>query len=164
MSRHTKEKRKKQKQKLEAEIKEEQKVFDVFGLIKSWNIDTKPNMAKFLKEHVKCISGNPAIKPEFYPSFELLVNKYFVKFFDDHELIINLSQKDKIEFWFCYGINDEEMKPSDLKLVKEFFAKLFELGFLPGKDEWGRSIADRIRGSESHGVGSIPVGPANDIT
>ena len=121
-------------------------------------------MAKFLKEHVKCISGNPVIKPEFYPSFELLINKYFVKFFDDHELIINLSQKDKIEFWFCYGINDEEMKPSELKLVKEFFAKLFELEFLPGKDEWGRSIADRIRGSESHGVGSIPVGPANDIT
>ena len=56
------------------------------------------------------------------------------------------------------------MKPSDLKLVKEFFAKLFELGFLPNEDERGRSIADRIRGSEPHGVGSIPVGPANDIT
>ena len=121
-------------------------------------------MAKFLKEHVKCISGNPVIKPEFYPSFELLINKYCVKFFDDHELIINLSQKDKIEFWFCYGINDEEMKPSELKLVKEFFAKLFELGFLPNKDERGRSIVDRIRGSEPCGVGSIPVSPANDIT
>lgn len=121
-------------------------------------------MAKFLKEHVKCISGNPVIKPEFYPSFELLVNKYFVKFFDDYELIINLSQKDKIEFWFCYGINDEEMKPLELKLVKEFFAKLFELGFLPNEDEWGRSIADRIRGSEPHGAGSILVGPVNDIT
>lgn len=162
MSRHTKEKRKKQKQKLEAEIKEEQKVFDIFGLLKSWNIGTKPNMAKFLKEHVKYISGNPVIKPVFYPAFELLINKYFVKFLDDHELIINLSQKDKIEFWFSYGIKDKEMKPSELKLVKEFFAKLFELGFLPGKDQWGRSIADRIRGSEPRDAGSIPADPTNE--
>lgn len=117
-------------------------------------------MAKFLKEHVKYIRGNPVTKPEFYPAFELPVNKYFVKFLDDHELIINLSRKDKIEFWFCYGINNKEMTPLELKLAKEFFAKLFELGFLPGEDERGRSIADRIRGSEPRGAGSIPAGPA----
>lgn len=162
MSRHTKEKRKKQKQKLEAEIKEERKVFDVFGLLKGWNIDTKPNMAKFLKEHVKYIRGNPVTKPEFYPAFELPVNKYFVKFLDDHEFIINLGRRDKIEFWFCYGINNEEMTPSELKLAKEFFAKLFELGFLPNEDERGRSIADRIRGSEPRGAGSIPAGPTSE--
>ena len=67
MSRHTKEKRKKQKLKKEAEVKEEKLVFDVFSLLQSENMDTKPNMAKFLKSYVKCISGCPIAKPNFYP-------------------------------------------------------------------------------------------------
>ena len=48
-------------------------------------------MAKFLKEHVELIGGNLVDKPIFYPSVKLHVNKYFVNFFDDHELILDIS-------------------------------------------------------------------------
>ena len=89
MSRHTKEKRKKQKLKLEAEVKKDKIVFDVLSLLKNELLDTKPNVAKFLKQYVNCITGCPKLKPTFYPVFELQITKYFIKFFDGHEIIFN---------------------------------------------------------------------------
>ena len=159
MSRHTKEKRRRQKQKIEAEVKEDRIVFDVFGLLRDENTDTKPNMAKFLKEYVKSISGNPRTKPVFYPAPDAPINKYFVKFMDDHELILDVSQASAVGVYFEYGVDEVEIGPREEKLAREFMAKLFDFGFLPGGDDRGRSIADRIRGSEPRGAGSIPAGP-----
>ena len=110
MSRHTKEKRKKQQLKKEAEVKEERIVFDVFSLLQNENYFTKPNMAKFLKSYVKCITGYPKSKPVFYPMPELDISKYFVKFFDGHEFIVDMmakEQKDKVFFYF--DVDEVEM-------------------------------------------------------
>jgi len=48
-------------------------------------------MAKFLKDYVKCITGFPKTKPVFYPSFEIDISKWFIKFFDGHELVVDIS-------------------------------------------------------------------------
>ena len=48
-------------------------------------------MAKFLKDYVKCITGNTVKKPEFYPIFDMPINKWFVKFLDGHELIFDIG-------------------------------------------------------------------------
>ena len=131
MSRHTKEKRKKQKLKKEAEVKEEQLVFDIFSILQTENLDTKPNMAKFLKNYVKCITGCPKVKPTFYPTFELDIYKYFIKFFDGHELIVNLSQKDlKYRFIFCYDIDEVQLDQKELKLAEDFFNKIVAFNFV----------------------------------
>ena len=91
MSRHTREKRKLQKPKQEAQINDEKTVFDVIALLSGADINTKPNMAKFLKDYVKCITGNTVKKPEFYPIFDMPINKWFVKFLDGHELIFDIG-------------------------------------------------------------------------
>ena len=131
MSRHTKEKRKIQKQKIEAQIKEEKTTFDVIALLNTVNTDTKPNMAKFLKDYVKCIGGNPSRKPIFYPTFELYINKWFVKFFDDHELILDMTQRDdKNKYILCNFLEDIDLNEKNLKLVKAFFDRLFEFKFI----------------------------------
>ena len=131
MSRHTKEKRKKQQLKKEAEVKEEKIVFDVFYLLKHENLDTKPNMAKFLKSYVKCITGCPKTKPSFYPSFDLEITKWFVKFLDGHELIFNLQRTESNDQYIFYYFTDEvEMKTSEISAVKMFFDKLIEFKFL----------------------------------
>lgn len=66
-------------------------MFDVFDLLRHENLDTKPNMAKFLKDYVKSITGFPKVKPMFYPAFELDISKWFIKFLDGHELIVDPS-------------------------------------------------------------------------
>ena len=131
MSRHTKEKRKKQQLKKEAEVKEEKIVFDVFYLLKHENLDTKPNMAKFLKSYVKCITGCPKTKPSFYPTFELEITKWFVKFLDGHELIFNVQRSEMEDQYLFYCFTDEiEMKSSETALAKMLFDKLIEFKFL----------------------------------
>ena len=131
MSRHTKEKRKIQKRKLEAQIKEEQTVFDVLGLLETENTETKPNMAKFLKNYVKIIAGNPVSKPMFYPVLEMPINKWFVQFMDEHELIFDTTQKDdKYRYILCCGYDDIELDAKGFKLIKTFFDRLFEFRFI----------------------------------
>ena len=131
MSRHTKEKRKKQQLKKEAEVKEEKIVFDVLDLLKHENLDTKPNMAKFLKTYVKSITGSLKTKPAFYPVFEIEVTKWFVKFLDGHELIFNLQRTESNDQYIFYYFTDEvELKPLEVSLVKVFFEKLTEFKFL----------------------------------
>lgn len=127
----TKEKRKKQQLKKEAEVKDDKLVFDVFSLVQNENLDTKPNMAKFLKNYVKCITGCPKVKPTFYPAFELDIFKYFVKFFDGHELIIDLTQKDpKWKYFFYYELDEVKLSQKELALIEDFFNKLIEFGFV----------------------------------
>lgn len=129
--RSTKEKRKKQQLKKEAEVKDDKLVFDVFSLVQNENLDTKPNMAKFLKNYVKCITGCPKVKPTFYPAFELDIFKYFVKFFDGHELIIDLTQKDpKWKYFFYYELDEVKLSQKELALIEDFFNKLIEFGFV----------------------------------
>ena len=127
----TKEKRKKQQLKKEAEVKDDKLVFDVFSLVQNENLDTKPNMAKFLKNYVKRITGCPKVKPTFYPAFELDIFKYFVKFFDGHELIIDLTQKDpKWKYFFYYELDEVKLSQKELALIEDFFNKLIEFGFV----------------------------------
>ena len=131
MSRHTKEKRKKQQLKKEAEVKEEKIVFDILHLLKHENLDTKPNMAKFLKGYVAQIVGLPKVKPAFYPVFDLVISKWFVKFLDGHELIYCPEQlKPEDQYSFCFFPNEIELSSSNRDLVKTFFDKLIEFKFL----------------------------------
>lgn len=44
--------REKKREQLEKSLFDEKVEFDVIGLLERENIDTKPNMAKFLKEYV----------------------------------------------------------------------------------------------------------------
>lgn len=48
-------------------------------------------MAKFLKSYVKSITGCPKAKPTFYPAFELEISKWFIKFLDGHEIIVDVE-------------------------------------------------------------------------
>ena len=118
-------------------------------------------MAKFLKEHVELIGGNITDKPVFYPNVKLHINKYFVNFFDDHELILDISQSDKVFIYFSYGITEYELKPNEFELARNFFYQLFRFGFLQDFEFRGRSITDRIRGSDPRDAGSIPAVPTN---
>lgn len=136
MSRHTKEKRKKQKLKLEAEVKKDNLVFDVLSLLKTELLDTKPNIAKFLKQYVKSITGCPKVKPTFYPVFELRITKYFIKFLDGHEIVFDQTQRNKeYRYIFCYELQQKDLNAKDMQLIEDFVKKLQHFNFIPGQDE-----------------------------
>ena len=98
MSRHTKDRKRKEKQvlkqkaKLQEELKEEKLKFDILNLLKTEHIDTKPNMAKFLKQHVSSIRTLNWSKMQLYPTFKYEVTKISVRFLDDHELIFDKTK------------------------------------------------------------------------
>lgn len=67
-------------------------------------------MAKFLKSYVKCITGCPKVKPTFYPAFELEISKWFIKFLDGHEIVVDMAQRDlEWKFVFYFGIDSIEL-------------------------------------------------------
>lgn len=124
MSRHTKDRKRKEKQvlkqkaKLQEELKEEKLKFDILNLLKTEHIDTKPNMAKFLKQHVSSIRTLNWSKMQFYPTFKYEVTKISVRFLDDHELIFDktkLENKDKYTMY--YGTDSYELKAKDLEII-----------------------------------------------
>ena len=114
------EKRQKRKEKkrkeLEAKLAEEQVKFDILKLLKEEQLDTKPNMAKFLKDHVELIRGLCKSKLKFYPTFKYELSKVFVKFLDGHELIYDMLTDGKFtpKFYFCYKLDEIALKDNDI--------------------------------------------------
>ena len=121
------EKRQKRKEKkrkeLEAKLSEEKVKFDVLKLLEETPLDTKPNMAKFLKEHVETVRGLCQNKIAFYPNFKYELSKVFVKFLDGHELIYDMLTDGKItpRFYFCCAFDEIELSAHGQQLVEEFF-------------------------------------------
>ena len=76
------ERKEKKQQRKQQEVQENKVVFDVIALLKSNNMDTKPNFAKFLETYVRdirmCIGG----KVQFFPSLKYEARKVFVTFLD----------------------------------------------------------------------------------
>lgn len=132
MSRHTKDRRKKQKEKLETAVKEERISFDVLALLASEKTDTKPNMGKFLKAYVKEIRGLiPNGKISFYPMFEYSVSRTFVRFLDGHEFVWDMSKEKPEDAYFFYSGTDElPLTQKGYSALKEFFVRLLEFGFV----------------------------------
>ena len=130
------EKRQKRKEKkrkdLEAKLAEEKVKFDVLKLLKEQQLDTKPNMAKFLKEHVEMIRGLCQNKIKFYPNFKYELSKVFVKFLDGHELIYDMLTDGKFtpKFYFCYNFDEIELKDSDIPIIEQFFRYLMAFKFI----------------------------------
>lgn len=94
-------------------------VFDVIALLKSNNMDTKPNFAKFLETYVRdirmCIGG----KVQFFPSLKYEARKVFVTFLDGHELIyyIEVDYPTQPRYYMEYNMEEIELKPKALELV-----------------------------------------------
>lgn len=136
MSRYTKAKRAKQKEKklekAQADLKENQVKFDIITLLMNEQIDTKPNLGKFLKQYVKmirCLNQNSKIC--FYPNFSYEMSKVFVKFLDGHELIFDMKSQVPENTYFLYFETDEiEMSKKDKEYVKRFFDFLFQFKFV----------------------------------
>lgn len=126
-----KRKEKKRKQ-LEAKLAEEQVKFDILKLLEEEPLDTKPNMAKFLKEHVEMIRGLCQNKIKFYPNFKYELSKVFVKFLDGHELIYDMLTDGKFtpKFYFCYNFDEIELKDSDIPIIEQFFRYLMAFKFI----------------------------------
>lgn len=135
MSRHKKDKKIKQKQKLENIVKEEQKKFNILELLSNERQDSKPNLGKFLSEYVKdirCFNGN---KIQFYPVFRYDIAKVFVKFLDGHELIFDKNANKSLgfetpEFYLYDGCSEVELKKKDIEIIRQFFNYIEEFKFI----------------------------------
>ena len=126
-----KRKEKKRKQ-LESKLAEEQVKFDILKLLEEEQLDTKPNMAKFLKDHVEMIRCLCKSKLQFYPTFKYELSKVLVKFLDGHELIYDMLTDGKFtQIYYMYdGTDEEELSTKDVELVKAFFDYLLQFRFV----------------------------------
>lgn len=107
--------------------------FDIFQLLKENLLDTKPNVAKFLQEHVRDIRGVVSDgKAQFWPTMKYKISKVFVTFLDGHELIWYVTQTipTQPKYYFYCNFDEIEMKPNQLKLVEEFFNALVQFKFV----------------------------------
>ena len=134
MSRHTKDKarKEKQRQKLQEELQEEQVKFNIVQLLKTERQDSKPNLGKFLKDYVKEIRCSDSGKITFYPNFKYDLSRIFVRFLDGHELIYDMKSDGKFApIYSMYdGTDEEELSTKDVELVKAFFYYLLQFRFV----------------------------------
>lgn len=130
------EKRQKRKEKkrkeLEAKLIEEKVKFDIIKLLEVEQLDTKPNMAKFLKEHVEMIRGFCSNKIQFYPTFKYQLSRIFVKFLDGHELIYDMNSDGKFApiYYLYYKTDEEQINDKDIPYVKQFFDFILQFKFV----------------------------------
>jgi len=135
MSRHTKDRKLKQREKAQAAVREDNIEFDVLRPLRTENTDTKPNMGKFLKQYVKDVRALPKGMISFYPRFSYETTRVFVAFLDGHELMYDPSKLKPEDMYVCtYRYEDAELKQKDLDSLKSFFRKLFEFKFVHGPD------------------------------
>ena len=134
MSRHTKDKvwKEKQRQKLQEELNKEQIKFNILQLLKTERQDSKPNLSKFLKGYVKEIRCSNSSKISFYPSFKYDLSKIFVRFLDGHELIYDMKSDGKFApiYYMYYGTDEEELSAKDVEPIKAFFDFLLQFRFV----------------------------------
>ena len=80
-------------------------------LLSSEQIDTKPNLAKFLDTYVKDIHASiGSSKISFYPNHRYELAKLFVRFLDGHELVYIVNVLPNGQHYFLYnGVDEEEL-------------------------------------------------------
>ena len=132
MSKNKKDKKKKKKQKQVEQVQTEKTCFDIISLLKTQQLDTKPNMAKFLDQYVEYIRGLVSnSKIVFYPTLQYEITKVFVKFLDSHELIYTKNVLSGSPNYYMYdGLTEVQLKEKELELIEMFFKYLFEFKFV----------------------------------
>lgn len=132
MSKNKKDKKKKKKQKQVEQIQTEKTCFDIISLLKTQQLDTKPNMAKFLDQYVEYIRGLVSnSKIVFYPTFQYEITKVFVKFLDSHELLYTKNVLSGSPNYYLYdGLTEVQLKEKELELIEMFFKYLLEFKFV----------------------------------
>lgn len=126
MSRKKKDKKKSIKSK---ENVEENPKLDIIFLLKNELMDTKPNMAKFLKTYVKLIRVFTGNKIEMYPEYHYDISKIFVSFNDNHQLIKERLDKDYVYYMYD-GIDEIPLKEKEKESVSQFFDFLLQFKFV----------------------------------
>lgn len=132
MSKNKKDKKKKKKQKQVEHVQTEKTCFDIISLLKTQQLDTKPNMAKFLDQYVEYIRGLVSnSKIVFYPTFQYEITKVFVKFLDSHELLYTKNVLSGSPNYYLYdGLTEVQLKEKELELIEMFFKYLLEFKFV----------------------------------
>ena len=132
MSKNKKDKKKKKKQKQVEQVQTEKTCFDIISLLKTHQLDTKPNMAKFLDQYVEYIRGLVSnSKIVFYPTFQYEITKVFVKFLDSHELLYTKNVLSGSPNYYLYdGLTEVQLKEKELELIEMFFKYLLEFKFV----------------------------------
>ena len=132
MSKNKKDKKKKKKQKQVEQVQTEKTCFDIISLLKTQQLDTKPNMAKFLDQYVEYIRGLVSnSKIVFYPTFQYEITKVFVKFLDSHELLYIKNVLSGSPNYYLYdGLTEVQLKEKELELIEMFFKYLLEFKFV----------------------------------
>lgn len=132
MSKNKKDKKKKKKQKQVEQVQTEKTCFDIISLLKTQQLDTKPNMAKFLDQYVEYIRGLVSnSKIVFYPTFQYEITKVFVKFLDSHELLYTKNVLSGSPNYYLYdGLTEVQLKEKELELIEMFFKYLLEFKFV----------------------------------
>lgn len=141
MSKHSTEEKKKRKQKakekkkqkhaakLQQETQNKEKL-DVLCLLREERQDSKPNLGKFLKTYVACISTSIGdSKIQLYPVFSYELRKVFVKFADRQELI-KVYNSTEPTFYLYDGIEEKDLTDKDIKLIAQFFVWLETFEFV----------------------------------
>ena len=132
MSKNKKDKKKKKKQKQVEQVQTEKTCFNIISLLKTQQLDTKPNMAKFLDQYVEYIRGLVSnSKIVFYPTFQYEITKVFVKFLDSHELLYTKNVLSGSPNYYLYdGLTEVQLKEKELELIEMFFKYLLEFKFV----------------------------------
>ena len=136
MSKNKKDKKLKRKQKQLEQVQAKNKKFDIIGLLKTEQLDTKPNFAKFLNEYVERIAAVVSNgKIQFYPTLNYQLPKILVRFLDGHEL--SYEKEPMHNCPHCYLFDDlKEVKLSndDLKYAEMFFNHIVDFKFVYESD------------------------------
>ena len=132
MSKNKKDKKNKKKQKQLEQVQAEQKKFDIIELLKTEQLDTKPNFAKFLDQYVERIAAVVSTgKIQFYPTMQYQLSKIFVRFLDKHELIYIVEVISGQSHYYMYDdLNEVPMKLKEIELVEKFFNYLLQFKFV----------------------------------
>ena len=132
MSKSKKDKKEKKKQKQLQKLQQNTQKFDILDLIRTEQIDTKPNFAKFLDQYVERISvvvDNGKI--QFYPTVRYSFPKILVRFLDKHELIYDKNGLGGHEHYYMFDdLTEIQLNQKDEETVKSFFDFLLGFNFL----------------------------------
>ena len=112
--------------------------FDIIRLLKETQLDTKPNVAKFLQNHVRDIRAVISNgKIQCWPTYKYQISKVFVTFLDGHELIFYVTQviPNIPKYYLYYNMDEIELKQCNVQFVEAFFNALLQFKFVPSQQD-----------------------------
>lgn len=114
------------------ELEEDKVKYNVISLLKTEQLDTKPNMAKFLKQYVQMIRCCNNGKIQFYPAFGYDLSKVFIKFLDGHELVYDMLTDGKFtsKYYYYDDLDEVRLNDKDIIYVEQFFQQLIKFKFV----------------------------------